>query len=246
MLPNAQAEEAKLTKETSYEINAFEGTTKTIIRDDTSKQSLIESYLFTKVAKALEKTSQVKSVVFVPGAEKSEDYSWASYTSKVRESYAYVNIDLNTQVSLLFKVKEELRKCKTEVKSETTTSSEVADDDFEDWGTDSSACDIHSLKSEVVVEGPIAVYGTFASSVDVNNLLKDRQKLKISIETNFSKELQMQSTFEILSSSFEENLLKMFEAFQFKPMIGDNFTRRKLLVGIARAMRNINERVLEL
>lgn len=239
-LPKSHAEESKLPMESTYRINSGNSEVTTIVRNDKTKETLIRNFIFPVVGEALKTIPQVSNVVFVPGKETKEDYSWANYTTIKRESFAYINLSLSSQVSLLFKVNEELRKCKSkETKRETSGS--------DDWsGSSSNECDITALKSEVTVEGPIAVYGTFVSSVDVNRLLKKKQNLTVSVKLNYSQEFEMETNFNILSSSFEESLMKFFEVFHFTSQIGENFSRRQLLVGVARAMRNINEKVLEL
>ncbi|MCB0356837.1 MAG: hypothetical protein KDD40_07510, partial [Bdellovibrionales bacterium] len=52
---NGQAEEKKLAKETTYNINSSNTSVSTIVRDNTAKLKLIEKYLFKEVAEALKK-----------------------------------------------------------------------------------------------------------------------------------------------------------------------------------------------
>ncbi len=240
---NVWAEAVKLPIQTTYSIDSSSSEVETILRKDKSKNPLIEKYLFSTVAKALEKVPSISNVVFVPGDETETENNWSSYIRKKRESFAYVNLNMNTQVSMLFKISEERRVCKTVVKEEV----EENDDDIDRfYSGGSSGCNINSLKSEVTISGPISIYGTYASNINVDTILKDRQKIKISVESNYSKEFVMNTEFSILSSSFEEKLMTFFKVFQYKPMIGSTFTRRQLLVGVARALRTINEGVLEL
>ncbi len=239
---NLQAQDKVIPIQTSYSISTDSSSVTTILTEDKSKDELINKYLFPEVEKVLIKNPLVSNVAFVPGMETSTEYSWANYITKKRESFAYVNIDVGSQISFLFKITEELRVCKTGTKDEKN----VVVDEWSGTSSSTTSCDINSLQTNVKIEGPVAVYGTYASQYDVGTLLKDRQEITVTLNKNWSKQFQMVTRFRINSSSFEDGLIRFFEAFQIKSMIGDHFTRKQLLVGVARAMRTINEGMLEL
>jgi hypothetical protein len=230
----------QIVQQTTYAVTDQGTTVTTLLTEDKSKSKMINSYLFPVIEKTLKKNPIVSNVVFVPGVESKTDNSWSDYITKKRESYAYVNINMNSQISLMFKVVEELRVCKANKKSKSTDQSS-----FDEWASP-SGCGLSVLKSSVEIKGPVAVYGTYVSNINVDSLLNEKQELSFSVSTNFNEQFQIESSFKILSSSFEEGLVKFLEVFNFKTGIAQHFSRRQLLVGVSRSLRTINEGVLGL
>ena len=236
-LLNVQAATRGLSIETSYSLHTTGNQVETVLRKDHEQWKLIKEHIFPKAIESLEAMPYISNIVFVPGEESKLEYSWANYITKRRESYVYVNLDIASQVTFLFKVSEDLRECKVSIAQKDPSSVEDEED---------SPCNIHSLKSEAVIEGPIAVYGNFVSNVDTQSLLKNKQSFTISAQTNYSKEFVFKTSFKILTSSFEESLVKFLDVFHIKSLMVGHFTRRQLLLGTARALRTFNEKVLSL
>ncbi len=101
----------------------------------------------------------------------------------------------------------------------------------------------------VKVRGPFAVYGNFASSVNVEKLLKEKQTISYEVARDWSDKtsMRLEGRFMIDSELFDRNLLKFLDAFNLKISDQDSkvVTRNNILLGIARVLRMNNERVVE-
>lgn len=214
--------------ETAYNIGNAAAESKTTIKGDLSKEKFLRGFLFSQVRKALENTAYISSIQETEGRESKDEPSWVDYVVFKKNQHIFVNLNLPTKVAMMFAVEQAYRECKPAAK-----------------GSESTEC---SLSSAVTIKGPMTVYGNYASNVKVERLMQDKQELIIELTRSFDKQdLIFSSKFNINSSLFEENLYKFMEFFGVAPEDKSPvaLTRQRLLLGVARYMRQVNERILE-
>lgn len=239
---NAMADDIK----TTYSISGSSATVTTVIKKASSEQEqLMRTYLFDALAKKLKQFPNVTAIEYTKNAQ--EEKSTSSYSdtwTHTRKFPVMIHLALPTPVTLMMKVEESYHTCKSPAEKPKAYS---GGDDYS--YSDSSSVDC-SLDATVKVTGPFAVYGNFASSLNVEKLLKDRQDLSFEVSRDYSDKTSVKivSRFNINSELFDRGLIKFLEAFNVKleDGSGDSITRNYILVGIARVLRVNNERLVEL
>ena len=167
--------------------------------------------------------------------KKTDPGTWADYTTVTKNFSAFVQINLQKPVTMLFEVEQSHQVCKNpgQTSKDTITSS------------------CGDMNTTLQVKGPIAVYGTFEteSNLDVTSLMQDKQRLSLTVSRSYDKEnLIVDSTLYVDSMQFEKSLLKFFGVFNVKGINkkSEDLTRQSIFLGVARVMRQSNERMLEL
>jgi hypothetical protein len=167
--------------------------------------------------------------------KKTDPGTWADYMTVTRNFSAFVQINLQKPVTMLFAVEQSHQVCKNPSQSSKDTITSSCGD----------------LNTTLQVKGPIAVYGTFEteSNLDVTSLLQDKQRLSVVASRSYDKaNLIVDSTLYIDSMQFEKSLLKFFDVFNVNGINKkkEDLTRQSIFLGVARVMRQSNERMLEL
>jgi hypothetical protein len=166
--------------------------------------------------------------------KKTDPGTWADYLTLTRNFSAFVQINLQKPVTMLFSVEQVQQVCKNPGQNK-----------------DAVIASCENLNTTLAVKGPIAVYGTFEteSNLDVSGLLRDKQRLNISVSRSYDKTtLIIDSTLNVDSILFEKSLLKFFDVFNVNGISkkAEDLTRQNIFLGVARVMRQSNERMLEL
>jgi hypothetical protein len=171
--------------------------------------------------------------------KKTDPGTWSDYMTISRNFSAFVQINLQKPVTMLFSVEQRHTICKTpeQLLAQGQTPST------------SSTCD--NLNTTLAVKGPIAVYGTFEteSNLDVTGMLRDKQRLQINVSRSYDKtSLNIDSSLYVDSLLFEKSLFKFFDVFNVGGISkkSEDLTRQNIFLGVARIMRQSNERMLEL
>ncbi|MGE0761781.1 MAG: hypothetical protein AB7N80_00745 [Bdellovibrionales bacterium] len=236
---------------TSYSISNDQTSVTTTAADVGNKyESKMDSYLFPSLKAAVQGMAFVSSVMQTKGSESVETSSWADYDTKKRKSHAFVKLALQSPLTLLFEIEESYRACKAEsVKTST---------DSESGTTTTTSC---SKQSELTIRGPVAVYGNYANSINVDALLRNKQEINLNLSKDYSgKDTNMVSRFMVKSISFDESLARFFRVFNIPVFVGHGgdlgygnglldkvsplTSRQRLMLGISRVVRSANERIM--
>lgn len=226
---------------TTYYITQSSAESKTVLKGDSSKDNLMKGYLLDSLKKAFLNSAYITGIQETKGTETKEEYQGLGFTTMIKKSHVFVNVSLPEKVSLMFAVEQKYQACKAQA---STNPDSI------------SSC---YLSSSTTLRGPLAVYGNYASPIDVNNLLKNKQELNFEMTRSYDgSEVMFNSRFTINSNNFEERLMKFMEVFHVPvPVAGEIgaggaklgsaslMTRQRMLVGIARYLRQGNEGVLK-
>lgn len=229
-----------------YSISSDSTTVTTTAAASSALDKEIENYMFPTVRKALEGTAYIGSIVQTKGEESKEANKWWDYELFKRKTNAFVTFTLQSPITLLFEVEENYRRC--------IPGKEVASDES---GYSSSSC---SKQAVVSIKGPIAVYGNFATAINPDALLRNKQDLEITFSRSYDKKDSVVATrFNIKSVSFDESLSRFFSIFSIPIFTSQNdvsignglldkvsplTSRQKLMLGVSRIARQANERML--
>jgi len=243
--PIAQGEVLK----TTYNITGSNATVTTVVKKASAeKEKLMHSYLFEKIAQKLKSFPMVTGIEFnseVKGEATTSSYS--DYWEMKRSYPAMIHLSLPTSVTMMVKVEESFRKCKSPAEKAAGNTTPVRGDD--DWGGTTDVAVDCTLGSTVKIRGPFAVYGNFASAVNVEKLLREKQTIQYDISRDWGDKtsLKIEGRFSIESELFDRNLFKFLDAFNLKAGASDSkvYTRNNILLGIARVLRVNNERIVE-
>ena len=242
----AAAQEVK----TTYQITGSGATVSTVIKKGSSEQEkLLTGYIFETLAKKIKQFPQVTGLEYDRDVkEEKTTTSYSDYWEIKRKYPVMIHLVLPTSVTLMLKVEETYRRCKTAgEKPQQVSQSRDGYGDYEGLGTSSGEC---MLNSSAKVTGPFAVYGNFASSLDVDKLLRERQTISIEASKDWADKasIKLESRFAIESELFDNGLQRFLEAFNVKLQSngGSGMSRNNILVGIARILRVNNERMVEL
>ena len=237
-----------------YSINSSSSSVTITQEKSDQLDELSKNYLFDKIRVALLKSPYILGVQFTKGLETKEDNKWSKYRTIKRTSKAYINLSLPAKFSILVDVEEEYRKCKTNLPKEAKSS--YSRHDAYSYG--SSECKDSDLRSEVVINGPLAVYSSFASYINPTELLKEKQSLSWTLSHHYSGDkMKFEGEFDIKSDSFEKGIFKFMQLSNINfsgPLdislsgqaVSQQVTRKDILVGIARTLKRINEEVVGL
>jgi len=240
-LANAQEDGGAVPKpigprvvKTTYALYGGSTDVSTVITGDKKgDDKLLKQFLFDRVKASLEQSAFVTKVSQTKGVETKETITWSNAVKHMRKSSAFVTVNASTPITLLLNLEEEYSECPP------------------DAGT-------YCQGSSAVIKGPYAVYGNFASSKNVDALMREKQELKFSVSTS-GDELKLTTGFEIKSHHFDESLAQLFKIFNLPTFIGgasigpagESFevtpltTRQRMLLGVSRMIRQVNERILK-
>lgn len=245
---------AKEDVKTVYDINPGYVRVKTEYKKaPLDKDKKIRESLFDVFAEKLKGSPYVTGVT--RGESKDlpiEDSSYLSYKTIKKEFSAFIQMSLPNTVTLLVKVQESYRQCKNPAKVVSYS------DPYE--GSSSSQSSDCELNAEVEITGPVAIYGTYenlrslniggsSSPGSVKDMMKDKQKIKITASRSSNKEDLTIDTYAYLESMlFEKALFGFLDRYNVKVVsrAAENLTRHNILLGVARTIRQQNERILEL
>lgn len=221
---------------TTYNITQSSAESRTVIKNEASKEALLKDYLLGSLKKAFLSSEFITGIQETKGTETKDEYQGLDYVTMNKKSNIFVNVSLPEKVSMMFEVEQRYQACKKQA-------------------ADSSSC---YLSSTLTVKGPMAVYGNYASPVDINNLLKNKQELYFDMSRSYDgSEINLNSRFTINSNNFEDRLAKFMEIFNVPipaaaeigvggaKVSGGTMTRQRMLVGIARFLRQGNERIVQ-
>ncbi len=236
---------------TTYSISNDSATVTTVAAKTNKWDRQTEEYLFPLFKESLQRMAFVTSVTQTKGAESTESNTWYDYETKKRNSHAFVTLSLSSPVTLLFQVEENFRKCKV-------PGTKIVVDDTGGGGGTSGTC---QTQSALLVKGPVAVYGNFANSINVDALLRNKQELEFTLGKSWDRaDTTIATRFNIKSVSFDDGLTKFFRIFNIPVFLGHEkdvgygsgvldkvsplTSRQKLMLGISRITRQANERML--
>lgn len=232
--------------ETTYTISSSSAESKTTITNaSTEIEKRSKGYLFKTIRKALENTAYIQSIEETEGKTDKEESQFSNTINNKKTNHVFVTLALPAKVSLMFKVEQSYRECKPG-----TSSSSSPSYGFEDYGGSGSRAgsDCFASGSSVSVKGPVAVYGNYASNVQIEELMRDKQELNFELRQSYDKtKYELSSRFSINSIFFEENLYKFMEFFGVAPQDKSPLalTRQRLLLSVSRYLRQVNERTLQ-
>lgn len=247
MTQSVQAEETK----TSYQISGSNATVSTVVKKASAEteQALLRSFLFERIAAKLKQFPVVTGVEYnnqIKAEVKSNE--WSDYWEHKRGYPVMVHLALPATVTMMFKVEETFRKCKSPAEKAAKASQPMYDDYGGGGGLGDVTVDC-SLGSQVKITGPFTVYGNFASSMDMERLLREKQTISYDVSRDWSDKtnIKIEGRFAIESELFDQNLMKFLGGLNAKPAGTEAvLTRNNLLLGIARIIRVQNERMVEL
>ncbi len=246
MTQSVQAEETK----TTYSISGSNATVTTVVKKASSDtEKLMHGFLFEKIAAKLRGFPMVTGIEYnneIKPEIKSNE--WQDYWEHKRNYPVMVHLALPTAVTMMLKVEESFRKCKSPAEKAAKSAQPIGDYDGGDYGGSLSVPVDCSLGSTVKVTGPFTVYGNFASSMDMDRLLREKQSITYEVSRDWSDKtnLKLEGRFMIDSELFDQNLMKFLGGLNAKPAGTEAvLTRNNLLLGIARILRVQNERMVE-
>lgn len=235
---------------TTYSIYSDSTTVTTVAAKSNKYDAQAADYLFPHLSKAMQNMAFVTSMIQTKGVETTETNTYWDYESKKRKSHAFVTLALQSPLTLLFEVEENYRKCKAP-----TTTPVVVDE----YTGASSAC---SRQSSLTIKGPISIYGNFASSINADALLRNKQELEVTLGKSWNgADTNVVSKFTVRSVSFDEGLARFFRLFNIPIFVSHDAdvgygnglldrvsplsSRQRLMLGISRVARQANERMLQ-
>lgn len=150
----------------------------------------------------------------------------------VKKSFpAFVQLNLPKPVTFLLNVESAYRECKN------------PKDVFGGVITDCK------LNSTLDIKGPISVYGAYDTTTKLEDLLRDKQHINVTVSRSFDDaDVIIDSTLFVDSMSFESSVIKFITEFDVSTVsrAAEDLTRQALFLGAARVIRQSNERMLEL
>ncbi len=250
-LPESQAQTITATVKpvgnvkSQYSISSDATTVTTTAAGSTVLDKEIEGFMFPTLRRALEGSAFIGSIVQTKGAEVKETNKWWDYELFKRKTNAFVTFTLQSPITLLFEIEESFRRC--------IPGKEVASDE----SGYSSSC---SKQAVVTIKGPISIYGNYATAINADALLRNKQELELTFSRSYDKKDAVVATrFNVKSVSFDESLSRFFSVFNIPIFTSQNdvsvgnglldkisplTSRQKLMLGIARIARQANERML--
>ena len=235
---------------TTYSISNEQTAVTTLAKDVGRKyEKQLDTYLFPSFKKALQEMAFVSSITQTKGEESSETNNWSDYETKKRKSHAFINLSLQSPLTLLFEIEESYRTCKA---------TKPVSSGYEEGSSSSTTC---SKQAELTVRGPISVYGNYANSINVDALLRNKQEVNLTLSKSYdNKDTNLVSRFQIKSVTFDESLARFFRIFNIPVFVSNGgeigygnglldkvsplTSRQRLMLGISRVARTANERML--
>lgn len=233
---------------TTYSIYNDYTTVTTVAAKSNKWDRQTEEFLFPLFRGSLQKMAFVTSVTQTQGEQSQESNQWWDYDLKKRKSHVFVNLSLQSPITLLFEIEENYRKCKP------PKTPVVVDESGSGGGT----C---TRQTALTIKGPVAVYGNFANSINVDALLRNKQEVEITLGKSYDNaDTNLSTKFAIKSVSFDDGLSRFFKVFNIPVFMGHDAdvgygggvldkvspltSRQKLMLGISRIARQSNERML--
>jgi hypothetical protein len=247
VLSFAESEEVK----TTYQItSSFAAVTTLIKKASAEREEIMRKYPFEGVAEAIRKLPMVTGVEYNPSeTDETVTTTYSDFDEHKRSYPAVIRLNLPASVTLPVRIEEIYRTCKSPADKPKESSGGGRGGGAGGGGSSSSVKVDCALNSSVKIKGPTAVYGNFASSVNLESLLRDQQSLEFNITRDYldKTSLKLESKFSIVSEMFDKNLFKFMEALSLKPVNNEDvYTRANILLGTARVLRVNNERMLSL
>ncbi len=228
-----------------YEITNSSAETKTVAKDS-SKEALVRDYLFNALSPALVDSTYITSIQETEGKTEVDKGEHSNAVTYKKTSQIFVSLAMPARISVLFSMEQRHRTCKSKSEPETSSLS------YFSYGY--SSCEDNT---GVLITGPLQVYGDYASSLQVEKILRNKQDLGFLLSKKSGGGLELRSQFNINSALFEENLGKFLEFFgvvlKSESSVGISptggaqiaMTRQRLLLATARYLRQVNERMLK-
>lgn len=196
-------------------------------------QAQMGRFLSKKIVPKIQALPGVKSVQFVKGLSKKEK-SWSGDYDHKRESHMIVQLDFVNPISMMFKVEEKFISC----------GSNTADDDDDDDDYFSSASSDCRLESTMNIEGPIAIYGNFAGTLNQELLFKNQLSVSFSYGMDYSRtDTRAYSYINANRMDFSRAIRKVVDWSQLGLPLNDPV--RVTLVQAGRILKNINQELLK-
>jgi hypothetical protein len=233
---------------TTYDIGGSSAKVTTVVKKASAeKEKMLRQYLFPLIAEKLKTLPTVSTVEF-NGKAKGETTgsTWGDYWEHKRSYPVMVSLSLSTPVQMMMRVEESYRTCKSVAEKAANAVLPTSYGDY-DGATTADALVDCSLESSVKITGPLLVQGNFASSSNVDKLLKDRQNITYSLSRDYSNkaDLKLEGRFNIESELFDQNLFQFLSRLNSATGLESVITRNTLLLGIARVLRVQNESMVE-
>ena len=241
-------------RETNYNIQSSAVEVVTTAKRTNQFDEKMTNYLLPLVRDALRGTQFVTDIQAVEGAEQREEIQWADYVTHKRVSKIFVNMQLPSRVSMLFNVEEDYRRCRVPQQLPPGAGSRHMEDDA-GAGAIQQGC---QLQSTLKLTGPLAIYGTYTSAINVDRLLQGKQDLQITLAKSWDKADAVFTTrLNVSSMQWEDNLQSFMKAFNIRPQTDQAdvttngsspnvlLSRQTIFLGVARFARQINERILQ-
>jgi hypothetical protein len=244
----------ELKKETTYSIQGSSVDTTTTARKSSDHDEKMTKYLLPALKAAMLGSQYISDLQIIEGEEKKEDTTWADYTTYKRTSNVFVAVNLPTRISMLFQVEEDYRKCKLVI----AAGQAPVQGSFEDGGGTPVQGTTCQLQASLKVTGPLSVYGSYATNINVDALMNNKQDFAMTLAKSWDKSDAVLTTrLNINSMRWEDSLFKFLQAFNVRtpssePAVGPAsgaagtmVSRQMIFLGVARFFRQINERILQ-
>ncbi|MEM7646731.1 MAG: hypothetical protein AAF203_07480, partial [Pseudomonadota bacterium] len=167
------------------------------VSDSLQWKGLMQAYAGKALFEKFAQIPGIENLQFIPGDHTPESYYDKKIAASSRSSSLMVRISGATPFSMMFKVHEKLHRC-------AESASVQKDEDLDLWklpGWEPSLDGVTatcSMESSVVVQGPIAIYGTVPGSFANRMLLLNQMKFEWRMKTDYSKkDTEIYSTFNI-------------------------------------------------
>lgn len=223
-----------------HKVHADKVSNDILIEDSTEWVPLMNRYLAPVVFEKIEALPGIENIQFFPGEEKVQDNYYDKTVVKLdRESNVVLRMAGPTPLTMMFKVTESVKRCKSYLE-------EIDDGEGGKMVTDKPACGAESTLS---VAGPIAIYGTIPGAYSNKTLLLNQVTLYWKIGMNYSKEdTDMDSYFKAERADFPVAVEKVMTWSQAQPMFAEVFLSnpaRNALVQVGRVLKTVNQEILK-
>ena len=248
---SANVVKAKPEYKLTYKVENSKVTSNHKVMDSSQWKGLMQHYPTQQFLDRIKGLPGIDNVQFTPGQHTIDGaYFDKDVVRSLRTSSLMVRIQGSAPFSMLFKVDEELHRCKSMVSNPMET------ENLDKWGepdwSDSSVDVNHACKMEtaMVIKGPIAVYGTIPGNLANRTLLMNQIEFKWELKSSFDKEdTEINSSFNVTRADFPEAVRKILNwtvgtNVPFSEMFFEN-PQRNALVQVGRVLREKNQEILK-
>lgn len=243
-------------RETTYNMQGSSVEVVTTAKRTNQFDEKMTNYLLPMVREALRGTQFVTDIQAVEGSEQREEIQWADYITHKRVSKIFVNMQLPARVSMLFNIEEDYRRCRVPQQLPGGVGSRQMEDGLDQGGgAIQQGC---QLQSSFKLTGPLAIYGTYTSAINVDRLLEGKQDLQVTLTKSWDKmDTVFTTRLNVHTMQWEDNLQSFMKAFNIRPhtdqadvttsgsSLNVLLSRQTIFLGVARFARQINERILQ-